>query len=106
MKAGSALLCLEYAAIVYAASEGGRPRGVSPECKLIDPLSLNAPPEAIVSLADSSMKSQNSTKIPIASPASPTRLSPSPLAGSTTIIATALMAPTSLELLPAPISRH
>ncbi|RMY85601.1 hypothetical protein D0864_07267 [Hortaea werneckii] len=31
MKTGSALLCLEYAAIAYAASEGGRPRGVSPE---------------------------------------------------------------------------
>ena len=106
MKAGSALLCLEYAAIVYAASEGGRPRGVSPECKLIDPLSLNAPPEAIVSLADSDLKLQSSTKIPKPSPASPTRLSPSPLAESTTITATALMALTSLELPLAPTFRH
>lgn len=33
MKGGVTLLCLEYAALAYAASEGGRPRGVSPECE-------------------------------------------------------------------------
>ena len=92
MRQQSFLLLSAAAAGSIASSEVSRPRGVGPECPQVFSLFQHC------KLTDSlSLQSQNTTKTPQSSPASVIPPSNSPPPKSTTITATARMAPTSPE---------
>jgi hypothetical protein len=104
MKGAAALLCLESAALAFAASDSGRPRGVSPDCTC-NPMDGRTKPSYLDTTADQTRQSPNTTKTPRHSRASATLPSAYQRSESTTTTAIAPTAPTSLELRLAHTSR-